>query len=60
MTLNELRGVTAKGGKNIQALAEYNHNMKELEAYRATGLTPKQVQAIKDLEEDEDAPLPLL
>ena len=60
MNLIELRGVTAKGGKDIQALAEYNRNMKELEAYRATGLTPKQVQAIKDREEDEDAPLPLL
>lgn len=60
MTLIDLRGVIARGGKDIQALAEYDRNMKELAAYRATGLTPKQVQTMVDRQEGEDAPLPLL
>lgn len=60
MNLIDLRGVLASGGKDTKALAEYNRNLQELNAYRATGLTPEQVQAIIDREADEDAPLPLL
>lgn len=60
MTLTDLRGVVAKGEKDIRALAEYDRNMKELAAYRASGLTPEQVRAMASREEEEDAPLPLL
>ena len=60
MTLIDLRGVIVRGGKDIQALAEYDRNMKELAAYRSSGLTPEQVRAMVDREEEEDAPLPLL
>lgn len=60
MNLIDLRGVLATGGKDLEALAEYNRNLRELAAYRATGLTPEQVRAIVDRQAEEDAPLPLL
>ena len=60
MNLIDLRGVMATGGKDIKALAEYNNNLQELAAYRATGLTPEQVQTMIDRDADEEAPLPLL
>lgn len=60
MTSIELRGVMAKGGKDIQALAEYDRNLRELATYRATGLTPEQIQDMIKCQDDEEAPLPLL
>jgi len=60
MTMIELRGVMAKGGKDIQALAEYDRNLRELATYRATGLTPEQIQDMIKRQDDEEAPLPLL
>lgn len=60
MRLIDLRGMLAAGGKDLDALAEYDRNLRELAAYRATGLTPEQVREILNRQAEEDAPLPLL
>lgn len=60
MKLLDLRGVLATGGKDIEALAEYNRNLQELNEYRATGLTPQQIRDMIDRQALEEAPLPLL
>ncbi len=60
MKLLDLRSVLATGGKDVEALAEYNRNLQELSAYRATGLSPQQIQDMLDRQALEEAPLPLL
>ena len=56
----DIRGVLATGGKDIEALAEYNRNLQELNEYRATGLTPQQIRNMIDQQTLEEAPLPLI
>lgn len=60
MKLLDIRGVLATGNQDMEALAEHNRKLQELNAYRATGLTPQQIQDILDRQALEDAPLPLL